>query len=75
MFFLEIAFSNIYKYRKKNFTSDQISWKVSVKKIIFGNVAGHLLASLLRMKSFTSISQDFIYLLETSILRDTFRFF
>ena len=56
--YLYLKFKNI---AKNSFKFDQYSWKVSVKEIIFSEVAGHLLASLLRMDSFASISNDFIY--------------
>ena len=39
-----------------------------MKEIIFSEVLGHQLVSLLKMDSFITISEDFVYLLETPFL-------
>ena len=39
-----------------------------MKEIIFNEVPGHQLVSLLKMDSFRTVSEDFVYLLETPFL-------
>ena len=44
-----------------------------MKQAIFSKVTGHQLAYLLEMDSFICASEDFLFLLETPILRNTFQ--